>query len=116
MAQQIGDPTGGAAGVAEHQSVGDARGEGARGREFSQVAERVGVPSGGVVVEAATVQLDDDAVLLVPDVLNGGCAGRRTPALPGRARQPVGPLDPVQVPALQDRTGAVGALSVIGAN
>lgn len=62
------------------------------------------------IVKCSAVELDDDALLSVPDVLVGGLAGRGAVRLTLARRQPVCPLNSMQITVLQHGTGSLAQI------
>jgi hypothetical protein len=100
--QDLSDPAGRRTLLAEDEPIGGARSDRPSHGKLSQVPLGIGVPGVQPIVGPA-VELDDKAVLLVPDVLICTSPGRPTGPLAACNRQSVGSLDAVAVPALEDR-------------
>ncbi len=96
--------------MGEDQAVRQARRPDIRRRQLREVAQSVGMASGGAAVKGESVQLDRERVLQVTHVLQGHATGTDTAVLSAPARKSVRNLDTLAVSALENGTDPVAGI------
>src|SRR5689334_2264472 len=97
----MGDQPGCAACIAIDEAVSHPRGDEPRTAQLGKIAQRISIAVSRRIVKRSTVELDDHSLSAVEDVLVGGLAGRGAVPLAFARRQPMCPLNSMQITLFQ---------------